>query len=521
MKLTRFLAILLLLGGISHVSATTNSATTGSFADVSLAVSKSQLGDTVSIPPGTNIWTTTLQLTGITLAGSGQNSTVIIDETPPTGNGTALIQMNTTTTMTRVTQLQLRVGKTNSLPFQNYNGSIIIWGTSPFFRVDHCLFNYLTSKPIHVGAGENGLIDHCTFLCSNTANAIEVYGPAYGDVSWATPYVTGTSNAVYMEDNYIYSANSFCAADMSGGARAVFRHNTLVGSFFNTHGTETSERYRSARFVEVYNNSFTWGGGQQYNNFYTTCDIRGGGAVIFSNTAVGYYGISSINYYRATDNDQNFIPFFGATGERAWDSNGPVILSGTATVSSNALVVAGANWTANQWVGCTVYNQNTALMGIVTGNNVNTMTFQASRSSWLQVKFSPGDPFEIHKIYPMIDQPGMGTGDLLSPTNGNPAPIYLNETPDPIYIWGNSLQVMYQSLTSIGATGWSAYPNVQPNRDYFNNVARPGYVSFVYPHPWVTLMDGSNTNAVVPPPTNTNAVPPVMSPPTNLKAQGL
>ena len=235
-------------------------------------------------------------------------------------------------------------------------------------------------------------------MMTNSANAIEVDDAGYGDVSWSTPYVTGTSNAVYMEDNYIYSANNFCAVDISNGGRAVFRHNTLVGAFFNTHGTETSQRYRSTRFVEVYNNSFSYGNGQQYNNFYTTCDLRGGSAVVFSNTAVGYWAIGSINYYRATDNDPGFLPWFGATGERAWDNNGPVLLTGTASVASNVLVVAGASWTPNQWVGCSVLNTTTnQLCGIVTASTANTMTFLPSRRTWLQVTFNQGDTFEVHQ----------------------------------------------------------------------------------------------------------------------------
>src|SRR5262249_25585852 len=125
-------------------------------------------------------------------------------------------------------------------------------------------------------------------------------------------------------------------------------------------------------------------------------DIRGGSAVVFSNTANGYWSVASLNYYRATDNDTGFLPWFGATGLRAWDSNSPALLTGTASVTSNGLVVAGANWTPNQWVGCSVYNPNNQLCGIVTANDATTMQFMGSRRSWLQLTFTAGDPFTVH-----------------------------------------------------------------------------------------------------------------------------
>src|SRR6202012_932845 len=125
-----FLATNFLLSGVLQVRSAVVNAASGSFADVSTAVSQAQLGDTVSIPPGTNIWTGTLQISGITLQGAGTNLTVIVDETPPVGNGTPLIQMTTTAAMTRVTQLQMLLGVTNTFPYQNYNGSIMVDGAS-------------------------------------------------------------------------------------------------------------------------------------------------------------------------------------------------------------------------------------------------------------------------------------------------------------------------------------------------------------------------------------------------------
>jgi hypothetical protein len=144
---------------------------------------------------------------------------------------------------------------------------------------------------------------------------------------------------------------------------------------------------------------------------------------------------------------------------------------------------------------------------MVTGNSTDTMRFMTSRRAWLQVTFNSGDPFVVHKVYPMFDQPGMGQCDALS--GDSPNPVWLHQTPDPIYVWGNSLSAMYQTPTKIPSVAGTLYPNIKEGRDYFNNVPKPGYSSFVYPHP-LTLADGSGTN---PPP---SILPITTIPPTNI-----
>jgi hypothetical protein len=524
MKIKLLLAAVLLLGGLHHSTAAVINAASGSFSDVNIAVLKASPGDTVLIPAGTNSWTGTMVISGITLQGAGVNSTVILDETPipPNGNGTPFLQIITTpAAVTRVTQIQFMHGNVNNIASNpnDYAGNVIVNGGGSNWRIDNSEFNLLTGKNILAYDDSFGLIDHNIFMTYNRI-AVEVHGVGFGDPDWAAPTQFGSANAVYVEDNYFSDANNFGAIDISNGGRLVFRHNTMFGSYINTHGTETSQRYRSDRYIEVYNNNFNWGGGQQYNNFFTVCDIRGGSAVVFSNTAVGFWSMVTLDYYRGTDNDPNFLPYFGATGLRGWDSNGPALLTGTASVTSNALVVAGANWTSNQWVGCTVYNSNDQLCGLIGGNSANTIQIINSRTASLQVKFNAGDPFVIHHIYPMLDQPGTGQSDLLS--GDSPNPVWLNEHVEPVYCWSNSLSLMYQVQTAAPSRAGTSYPNLIAGRDYINDVARPGYTPFTYPHPLTLLTNGVvTTNSIVnvpPPPTN---APPVLTPPTGLKAQGL
>src|ERR1700744_4330974 len=87
MKFKLLSVVALLFAGISGSFAATINAASGSFADVNAAVLKASQGDTVLIPPGTNTWTATLTISGITLQGSGTNNTVIVDETPIIASG--------------------------------------------------------------------------------------------------------------------------------------------------------------------------------------------------------------------------------------------------------------------------------------------------------------------------------------------------------------------------------------------------------------------------------------------------
>ena len=398
-----------LLAGAFGAQAKTVIANSGSFADVSVAVNSASPGDTVVIPPGTNSWSSMLSISGITLQGSGTNATVIVDETPPVGNGSAFMQMTPISgALTRVTQIQFTHGVTNNLNFNNYNGAIQVYGQNPNWRIDDCFFNVLSAKAVRVGDDSFGVIDHNVFITFNRIS-VEVFGTGYGDAVWAAPTQFGSANAVYIENNYFQDGNNFGWVDVSNGARAVYRNNTAVGCFFNTHGAETSQRYRSCRYVEVYNNYFVSPNGTNANiwqPFYTMCDIRGGSAVVFSNTAAGYSTVAELNYYRATDNDPGFLPWYGATGISGWDSNSPALLGGVYSgPATNNLVVTNASWSNNQWAGCTVYDTNSQLMGLASGNNSNTMYFCTSRRPWLQVAFTNGDSYAVYKVYQGIDQP--------------------------------------------------------------------------------------------------------------------
>lgn len=489
--MTRLAIIILLLAAGTCRSATILSAGVD-YTSVSNAVASASPGDIVQLPVGTNGWPRTLNISGITLLGSGTNSTKVTDETPVVGggNGTPFLVINTTSNfLTRVTAIQFASGVTNNISsFPNNNsGNIQINGTAPKWRIDNCQFVLLSGKTIRVNADVYGLVDDNNFHTFDRI-AVQVYGTGYGDASWANAAVYGSSNATYIENNYFTDGNIGGWCDSSQGGRLVYRYNYSDGYFFNTHGPESGGRTRGCRYVECYENYFdqsTRIANGNFQNYYTAVDIRGGGGIIFSNTFRGVNAGIVIRDYRSTDNSPAFNPWYGATGLTNWDNNGAELLNGTASGTTNKayLTVGGNPWVPNQWLGCSVFNYQSNKCGIVTGNTSNTMTFDQNGQSLYLIGFKDGDQYTVHKIYPMLDGCGIGQGALL--VGDFPTPVNLNQQPQPIFSWANLVfktQTPPGSLLQIGSNIVNNSSSILAGRQYSNSPA-PGYVPFIYPFP--------------------------------------
>lgn len=462
-----------------------------SFIDVSNAVSQAQLGWTVQLPCGTNGWWNQLVLMGVTLKGSGTNCTVISDETPVVGGGSGsgtpfLLLSLTNNFTTRVSGIRFKAGVTNNIKTfpNNFGGNIQVNGSTPNYRIDNCRFELLSGKTIRQTGDTFGLIDHDSFSTSNRIS-VEVFGNGYGDSDWASAITLGSSNSTYIENCDFKDDNDFGWVDISAGGRLVFRYNTSDGFYINTHGTESTGRYRSARYIEVYENVLTHSrdiaaGG--FNNFYTGIDIRGGSAIVFSNVFYAVNATTLMRYYRSTDNSPVFSPFWGATGLTNWDNNGSEIASGTAAgVTNNTiLTVTNASWTPSAFIGATVYNYQSNRCGNVTANTATTMTFNNNGQALYQIGFTNGNTFSVHKIYPMLDSVGVGQGNLLS--GDVPAPVNLNQGVQILGQWKNVRYRMENALTLESSNAVTAYPCIVEGRDFTNTVIGT-YTPFTYPHP--------------------------------------
>ena len=520
------------------------------FTDVSNAVAAASVGDTVQLAAGTNSWSQTLILSnGVSLEGAGTNATEIIDEEPRSGGAQTIVAYCSPGYLTEISNIQFAGGVTNTT--MSYNGSVSINGVpGSSWRIDHNAFNGLYSKGIATYGSAFCVIDDNTFYerAISIADYSAFPNDGEGDVSYSQPptYGLNSSNVLYIENNYMTNLEGYVASvgacDGCGGARMVFRYNTVWNDCFNNHGTETGGIVRGERSFEIYGNSFNFSANDPVYPCFAAMLIRSGGGVIFSNTCTGYSALVALRDFRSTDSFcGEWDPFCGANGVCPYDSNSPTLyLSGVSTGPSGStyLQVAGANWTPNQWTGYTLMNLSSGLFSVVLSNTSNTMTYigstpqTASLLEHTAMTFDPGDPFQLHMVYAALDQPGRGSGDLLQDegleTSGTlysellnefagflnisltvngidvqidtntGVPSYPNQALDPIYSWSNTTNGSLAEMSS-------PYPGIQQGRDFYNDTPKPGYTPFVYPHPLdigTNNGGGGNTN------TTNNLLPP-------------
>lgn len=253
-------------------------AKSASYSDVSMAVGSAESGDTVTIPPGTSVWTNTLVIKkGINLLGSGTNATLIV------ASGVTPIHFNLTADQ------PLRLGKiafTNGLMRESVlitaSGSV---GVSNF-RVDHCMF-LGGKRAVHLWKRAFGVIDHCTFQACHIA----VGSTGDNNAAWARPLGLGSTNCVVIENcSFFLPDNSQLESQIyhQEGTRTVvrrclFKATTGDPAFIECHGNQNyltggSTDYRGTVFLEVYDNEFSIG----INN-YRFLHLRGGTILAFRN----------------------------------------------------------------------------------------------------------------------------------------------------------------------------------------------------------------------------------------------
>ena len=348
-----------------------------------------------------------------------------------------------------------------------------------------------------------GVIDHVSIFDNiGSDNGIQMDAGStidpWGDLAWSKPSPYGTTNELYVED---CTFNMAYINDGIYGCSVVFRHNTIINGYFQAHGLDSSQRIRGTKSFEIYDN--TWIRTDTYSNWIACISsIRSGSGVIYSNTLLGTPNM----IFGADRANSAFPPFWGANGTDPWDNNNPTMQdSGTASAgsSSGALIDSTKNWTVNQWVGGAGNNTNCAfvIQDVTKGGATGTANNPAGYSLITRndathiytlidpyggnVPFATGDTYRIYMVYHMLDQPGMGHGDLLA--GGNPGVYdtvtggtnWPNEISEPIYVWGNT-----ENGGPFAATQ-PAYNIIILGRDLINGV-KPGYTPLVYPHPLVS-----------------------------------
>lgn len=456
-------------------------------ADVQAAINTATNGDTVQIPAGIGYYTNSLGMGNkiLTVQGAGTNETILVDEIVSRSVSLIYIGHSTTNGLFRLTQLQLRGGVTNT--GHNFFGIISVVGknalsNNPPWRIDHVYFNKPKGRPINAYAYQGGLIDNCYFDMTGALPGMSFDGRTpdsnnKGDASWSQPVYMGTTNeGLYIEHNVITNDSLRAITDGFAGARYVFRYNTCYNVSAENHGTESTSRPRSTRWMAVYGNRFTntvSPGSGKYAVYY-----RGGSGVVFSNVVHDFAGLATMVNYRSTD---DFSPWGQAHGTNVWDTNdvtGGLFLSGshTGTINGTNRLVVTNEWTDNQWVGYHVWNTNTGKRGEVFSNTTNAITFLTAVVGSSMPTWTNGHGFEIRKVIKALDQPGTGSGVLLSGGNDStaPTPVGYPNTDEPIYYWNNT----GNNLTVYNG----GYQSIVNGRDYTNAVLS-SYTPLSDPHP--------------------------------------
>lgn len=283
---------------VIHAQAIVNAASC-SQPDVQAAVDAAQNGDTVQVPAGQCDWLQPVRIVNkaITLKGAGIESTVITDKTGNAWNEPALWIEGQDGQSIRATGFTFRYAFNGTL--QDYNGAIVVRGTSKTVRIDHCKFVDFWNRAINISGYTYGVVDHCVFELTLAATQDYQAVNASGDsnAAWERPLTLGSANAFYIEDNVIdYSIQrGGSAADSHSGGRFVFRMNTIHNAYMLNHGLDTSDR--SSHSFEIYENRFSW---DAYA--FNAITIRGGTGVIFHNTMTNPATVQNpiiAQYYRS------------------------------------------------------------------------------------------------------------------------------------------------------------------------------------------------------------------------------
>src|SRR5207237_7793241 len=144
------------------------------------------------------------------------------------------------------------------------------------------------------------------------------------------------------------------------------------------------------------------------------------------------------------------------------------------------------SWARDQWLGDGVSFIIINLSSPVDKNGEHAQTYLIGNTSnalkqGKPIPFQVGDKYEIWKVKTSLDQPGQGSGILLTglPPNASPVTCPQRGYPrEPCYSW-NNIDPTNGTQMDIAAEE----PSIKLGRDYFNRTSKPAYTPFVYPPP--------------------------------------
>jgi hypothetical protein len=402
---------------------------------------------TVQIPNGTYSWTGSLSITNsLTLAGASASGVTIqnnnaasdlIDVTSSSKGHTNIYWLNF-------------VQVANNSGGQGYSINISRSDSVHTVLVHDCTFNNAIDNifDYEVNVQQNGVIFWNDTFVGNGQNAegytggsitgINFVALGYGYTSsWNTPDTMGAADTTGLNNSYVENCTFYDATDSSSNAddssRVVFRYNIFQDAMIMTHGQDTS--IVGVRHWEVYNNRFifnssgTGPSGCTYPiNMQDWMTVRGGTGVV-------------------TGNSMDGIPYKCGVQLNVYSINAGFNDGDYATACS-------IQYPAPHQTGWGWSTSSTAYFGQV-DDATNPQRLVGGKS------------------------PGAFAPD------GNGAAL------DPLYVWNNtggettdpSYVIANQYTPDNCGNGQVITTYLQQNRDYYVDVAKPGWSPYPYPHP--------------------------------------
>jgi hypothetical protein len=441
---------------VKSVNAVTLHTLSCSQEDVQAGIDSASTGDTVIVSAGESIWDSGVTIPNsknIILLGAGMNRTIIT--------------RSSTGTVVNLGQTSSRVAG-----FTFYEGSISTNGGAGW-RVDHCkiisnegMSGVMVRGTIQ-GIHPDGLVDHCIFQNARVVvigSAAMLHEGPQQHYLWEQEFNLGTDEAVYVEDcTFSYTVFGNCM-DANYGGKYVFRYNTLNDVYIEAHSVQGDNR--ATIKWEIYNNTIN----QVNRSMWTPFFLRGGTGVVFNNILTGTWTSPRITL----DNVRTFREVGEGgfcNGGSPWDGNKPLESGGSGihTGSNGSAILTDSS-------EIYVYNLSDSSKGQITANTANTVT--AILSGGTDNNWDSNDRYKITNGYPCRDQIGRSTDEYL----------WTDETPyppqdyKPAYSWNNK----YGADDVNFSIHNNCHAHIQSGRDYFDNVQKPNYTPYNYPHPLIT-----------------------------------
>lgn len=459
-------------------------------------------GDTINIPAGTCTWTSSLSITkNISIIGSGSPNTtpnsfgagtlntVIVDNIPNAGVIQAHIAY-APGALFRLSTLDIEPNGTKAMTSPIQIAGSCTFSGCPMIRLDNIGLGVITSwSNANDSSGSGawlirtdnvfGVIDHCSEGSANWPDFVDPELSSYlgvggnGDNSWAQPDTFGSANAMYVENNVLYTQSAIIDTEIApaggaiGGGRYVARFNQVTSNngfgVFGDHGLDTNGRPQGGRQIEVYGNNVEC----ISNSCGALAGWRSGTGRVFGNvltrTGNGFFGaIMSVASYRAEYTATSGWAACGGSGP--YDTNdGVVHYSGTTTSGSSGFTM---NDSSKSFPNLTppgapysVYNVTKGWWAEIASNTATSIVINGGIPEQTN-SFSAGDNYQILRATVCADQPGRGQGNYVSGTPMSPASA-LTQVLDPIYEWNNTASVLggggnvgSYSLRMIGNRDW-------------------------------------------------------------------